>query len=57
MSKFRRFLGRISAESRLKIHYFRNKSQKSPIAGGSLQTPLLPAVEGFVLRPSLISMI
>jgi len=30
------FLGRISAETRLKIHNFGNKTPKSPSAGGSI---------------------
>jgi len=42
MDKFRRFLGRISVETCLKMDCFDNISQKSPSAGGS-QTPLPPA--------------
>jgi len=33
MNKFRRFLGRISAETCLKMYYFGSKSKKSPSAG------------------------
>jgi len=34
MNKFGRFLGRISAETCLKMDYFGSKSPKSPSAGG-----------------------
>jgi len=39
MNKFRRVLGRISAETCLKMDYFGSKSQKSPNAGGSPPRP------------------
>jgi len=36
-NKFRRFLGRISAETYLKLDYFGSKSPKIVSAGGSAQ--------------------
>jgi len=40
MNKFRSFLGRISAETCLKMDYFGSQSQKSPSTGGSaLKSP------------------
>jgi len=42
MNKFRRFLGRISAETYLKMGYVRSKYQKSPSAGNSAPRPLAP---------------
>jgi len=39
MKKFRRFLGKILAETCLKMDHFDNKSEKSPSAEGSTIRP------------------
>jgi len=40
MNKFRKFLGKISAKTCLKMDYFGSKSHKLPSAGGSESRPL-----------------
>jgi len=51
MNKFRKFLGRISAEIYLKMNYFDSISPKSPSAGGSASNPLASMAGGFAPRP------
>jgi len=52
MNKFGRFLGRISAESCLKIDYFGSKSKKIAKRWGiRLQASLPPVARGFAPRP------
>jgi len=52
MNKFRKILGRISAETLPKIDYFGSKSPKSPSAGGSTPRPLASGGWGLSPRPS-----
>jgi len=47
MNKFQRFLGRISAETCLKLDYFGSKSQKSSNAGALPPDPLVSSGWGF----------
>jgi len=49
MKKFRRFLGRISAETCLKMDKFGSKSQKLPSVGSSAPDPLVSG--GWRLSP------
>jgi len=52
MNKFKRFLGRISAEVCLKMDYFKVVIFKNcQVLGVPLQNPLLPAAGDFASRP------